>query len=82
MRLSKKLSEALANDNTKHGKSARLVYKWQLVFFVIFWIAFLLYIPIGLAILCPFERLSIDDVRMPFIIVLSNKALVLVEGFG
>ena len=44
------------------AQSAKLVYKWQAITVCIFWVAFLLYIPIGLAIVCSFARLSIDEV--------------------
>lgn len=45
---------------TIHARS----YQWQRIALVVFWIAFIIYIPIGLpvAVVCEFERLPVDQV--------------------
>lgn len=41
----------------------RWSYQWQRVALIVFWIAFIIYIPIGIAIACEWKRLPIDKVR-------------------
>ncbi|TMW58545.1 hypothetical protein Poli38472_010104 [Pythium oligandrum] len=49
------------NEKTARFESVRRTFFIQLVMFVLFFIAFLLYIPIGLAVVKPFEHLSVKD---------------------
>jgi hypothetical protein len=43
--------------------STKRTFYIQAVFTTLFWIAFLLYIPIGLALIDEFQRLTVEDVR-------------------
>lgn len=54
--------QSCGQTNTQHRTLAlRRTYRIQLVFSGLFLIAFLLYIPIGLAIIAPFKRLTIEE---------------------
>ena len=41
----------------------KLIFKWQLYTVIVFWVAVMLYIPIGSMIRCPATPISVQEVR-------------------